>query len=177
MIMSSSCYDFAIPDAAQFTTEQMEKVAACLDELVGSTGAPTVLLTDTTGQLLVSRGHIDAKKTEALAALIAGSHAASAEFIRLLTKKTPFINIFHETEDFSIFSTNVADVLILSVAFGNEVKIGVVRVFIDKTRNRLSEIIHEVSMDNSEVVQVKMQLVDEEFDRLLDKELEKITEQ
>jgi predicted regulator of Ras-like GTPase activity (Roadblock/LC7/MglB family) len=174
--MSSSFYDFAIPNAAQFSTEQMEKVDACLDELAGSTGAPTILLTDTTGQLIVSRGHIDAKKAEALAALIVGSHAASAEFIKLLAKKTPFINIFHETEGYSIFSTNVADVVILSVAFGNEVKIGVVRVFVEQARRRLTEIIHEASMNNSEVVQVKMQLVDDEFDRLLDKELEKITE-
>src|SRR4030042_4016760 len=146
---TSSCHEFIIPQAVTLNKEQMERVEECLDELARNTAARNILLTDTTGQLIVFHGRIDKKKGEALAALIASSHAASTEYIKLLAKETPFVNLSHEADDYSLFSTNVADMLILSVAFGNEVKIGIVRVFVEQTRRRLSEIVHEESVDNA----------------------------
>jgi predicted regulator of Ras-like GTPase activity (Roadblock/LC7/MglB family) len=152
----------------------MERVEACLDEFAQNTGVSNILLTDTIGQVITLRGRIDKQKAEALAALIAGSHAASAEFIKLLDKETPFVNLSHEADGFSIYSSNVADELILSVAFGDEVRIGIVRAFIEKARSTLSEIVHEASLDNSDDDQVKIRLVDEDFDHFLDKELEEL---
>jgi predicted regulator of Ras-like GTPase activity (Roadblock/LC7/MglB family) len=171
---SSSCHEFIIPQAVTLSKEHMERVEECLDELARNTAAQNILLTDTTGQLVVFQGRIDQKKGEALAALIAGSYAASAEFVKLLGKKAPFINLSHEADDYSIFSTNVADKLILSVAFGGEVKIGIVRVFVEQARRRLSEIAHEESVNNADNVRIK--LVDEDFDHLLNEELEKLTD-
>jgi predicted regulator of Ras-like GTPase activity (Roadblock/LC7/MglB family) len=168
---------FTVPRSVTFSEEHMARVEACLDEFTRDTGVLNTLLTDATGQLITLRGRIDKQKAEALAALIAGSHAASAEFIKLLGKKAPFVNLFHEADDYSIYSTNVADELILSVAFGDEVKIGVVRAFIEKARSTLSEIVHEASLDNTDDEQVKIKLVDEDFDHFLDKELEDITDQ
>jgi predicted regulator of Ras-like GTPase activity (Roadblock/LC7/MglB family) len=167
---------FTVPRSVTFSAEHMAKVEACLDEFVRDTGVLNTLLTDATGQLITLSGRIDKKKAEALAALIAGSHAASAEFIKLLGKKAPFVNLFHEADDYSIYSTNVADELILSVAFGTEVKIGIVRAFIEKARTTLSEIVHEASLDNSDGEQVEIRLVDEDFDHFLDKELEELTD-
>jgi predicted regulator of Ras-like GTPase activity (Roadblock/LC7/MglB family) len=153
----------------------MERVETYLDELARSTGVRDILLTDATGQLIITLGKIDKKKGEALAALIAGSHAASAEFIKLLGKETPFVNLSHEADDLSIFSTNVADRFILSVAFGSEVKIGIVRVFVDRARRWLSEIVHE-AQDHEHADTPSLKLVDEDFDRLLNAELEKLTD-
>ena len=168
---------FTVPRSVTFGAEHMVKVEACLDAFVRDTGVLITLLTDATGQLITLHGRIDKKKAEALAALIAGSHAASAEFIKLLGKKAPFVNLFHEADDYSIYSTNVADELILSVAFGNEVKIGIIRAFIEKARSTLSEIIHEASLDNTDAEQVKIRLVDEDFDHFLDKEFEELKDQ
>lgn len=166
---------FTIPQAVSLSVEQQERVEECLDEFARNTGAWNILLTDATGQLIEYRGRIDKKKAEALAALISASHAASSEFVKLLGKKAPFVNLLHEADDYSIYSTNVADVLIVSVAFGTEVKIGIVRVFLEQARRTLSEIVHEAPLANSDAVK-KIRLVDEEFDRFLDKEFEKITD-
>ena len=172
----SSYQTFTVTRSVTFNAEHMERVEVCLDEFAQNTGALNILLTDTTGQVVTLRGRIDKQKAEALAALIAGSHAASAEFIKLLDKETPFVNLSHEADAFSIYSSNVADELILSVAFGNEVKIGIVRAFIEKARSTLSEIVHEASLDNTDDDQVKIRLVDEDFDHFLDKELEELTD-
>ena len=154
----------------------MAKVEACLDEFVRDTGVLNTLVTDATGQLITLRGRIDKKKAEALAALIAGSHAASAEFIKLLGKGKTFVNLFHEADAYSIYSTNVADALILSVAFGTEVKIGIVRAFIEQARGTLSEIVHEASVANADGDNAHIRLVDGDFDHFLDKEFEGLTD-
>lgn len=171
----SSYQTFTVPRAVTFSTEQMERVEACLDEFARDTGVLNTLLTDPTGQLITFRGLIDKKRAEALAALIAGSHAASAEFIKLLGRETPFVNLSHEADDYSIYSTNVADVLILSVAFGGKVKIGIVRVFIEQARRSLSEIVQEASSADSDGDSVAIRLVGEDFDQFLDEELEQLT--
>jgi predicted regulator of Ras-like GTPase activity (Roadblock/LC7/MglB family) len=167
---------FTVPHSVTFGTEHMERVEECLDELARNTGAWNIFVTDSTGQFITLRGRIDKKRAEALAALIAGSHAASAEFIKLLGKKAPFVNLFHEADDYSIYSTNVADLLILSVAFGDKVKIGIVRVFVEQARSKLSEIVHEASSANADDDKVKIRLVDEDFDHFLDKEFEELTD-
>ena len=93
---------FTVPRSVTFSAEHMERVEECLDEFSRDTGVLNTLLTDTTGQLITLRGRIDKIKAEALAALIAGSHAASAEFIKLLGKEAPFVNLSHEADDYSI---------------------------------------------------------------------------
>lgn len=165
---------FTVPRAVTFSTEQMERVEACLDEFATDTGVLNTLLTDSTGQLITFRGRIDKKRAEALAALIAGSHAASAEFIKLLGREAPFVNLSHEADDYSIYSTNVADVLILSVAFGDEVKIGIVRVFIEQARRSLSKIVQEASSIDSDGDAVGIRLVGDDFDQFLDEEFEQL---
>lgn len=165
---------FTIPQAVTLGTSQVERVEECLDEVAGNTGARDIFLTDMTGQLIEFRGRNDKKKAEALAALIAGSYAASSEFIKLLGKKTPLVNLLHEADDYSIYSTNVADVLILNVVFGTKVKMGIVRVFVEQARRTLSDIVHETSAATSGAVH-KIRIVDEEFDKFLDQELAKIT--
>ena len=172
----SSYQTFTVPRSVTFSAEHMERVEECLDEFARNTGVLDALLTDTTGQLITLRGRIDKKKAEALAALIAGSHAASAEFINLLGKKAPFVNLSHEADDYSIYSTNVANELILSVAFGSEVKIGIVRAFIEQARGTLSEIVHEASVANADGDTAQIRLVDGDFDHFLDKEFEGLTD-
>ena len=167
---------FTVPRAVSFGAGQMKEIEACLDELEKNTGAWNIILTDITGQAVVCRGTIDKKDAEALAALIAGSHAASAEFGKILGKTMPVVNLAHEADDYSIYSTNVADALILSVAFGKEVKIGIVRVFVEQVCRRLSEIVNESLSNPADIDQVKLRLVDEDFDHFLDKEFEKLTD-
>jgi predicted regulator of Ras-like GTPase activity (Roadblock/LC7/MglB family) len=173
----SSPSTFIIPRSIVFSKEQMEQIEECLDELAMNTGAWSILLTDTTGQLIEIQGRIDKKKAEDLAALIAGSHAASTEFIRILSKgkDVHFSSFSHEADDYSIFSIIVDEVVILNVAFGNEVKVGVVRVFAEQARRRLSEIVHDASLADSDAKDGKLQLVGEDLDQLLDDELDKLT--
>jgi predicted regulator of Ras-like GTPase activity (Roadblock/LC7/MglB family) len=165
---------FAVPRAVLFNKDQIKKIDVCLDELARDAGIQSIILTDITGQLIEFRGRMEKRDAEALAALIAGSHAASTEFAKLLGKEAPFVNLTHETDNYSIYSVNVADSMILSVAFENEVKIGIVRVFVEQARCRLSDIVHEVLVNNSDANNVKIRLVDEEFNDLLDEELGKI---
>jgi predicted regulator of Ras-like GTPase activity (Roadblock/LC7/MglB family) len=158
-----------------FHKEQMKNIEVCLDELARDTGTQNIIVTDITGQLIEFRRHMNKRDAEALAALIAGSHAASTEFAKLLGKEAPFVNLTHETDDYSIYSVDVAESLILSVAFEKEIKIGIVRVFVEQARRRLSEIVREVSLKNPSANNVmKIKLVDEDFNDLLNEELGKI---
>jgi predicted regulator of Ras-like GTPase activity (Roadblock/LC7/MglB family) len=167
-----------IPRAVVFSKEQMDKIKQCLDELAGNTGTWSILLTDTTGQLIEIQGRINKKRAEAMAALMAGTYAASTEFIKILGKGkyVQFNSLSQETEDYSIFSIIVDELLILSVAFGKEVKIGIVRVFAEQARRKLLEILHDASAVDSDLKDVKLQLVGKDFDQLLSKELDTLTE-
>jgi len=166
---------FTVPRAVSFGVEQMKQIDACLDELEKNTGVTNAILTDITGQSVVCRGKINARDAEALAALIAGSHAASAEFGRVLGKTTPVVNLSHEAETYSIYSTNVADALILSVAFEKNVKLGMVRVFVERACQRLTEIVNELRSAPLDDEQVKLRIVDKDFDNFLEKEFAEIT--
>jgi predicted regulator of Ras-like GTPase activity (Roadblock/LC7/MglB family) len=168
---------FAVPRAVFFSKEQMKEIEACLDELTRDTAVSTIIVTDITGQLIEFRGQMDKREAEALAALIAGSHAASAEFVKLLGKEAPFVNLTHEADDYSIYSVNVAESVILSVAFGRGVKIGIVRVFVEEARCKLSQVIHEVSVTSADANAKKMKLIDKDlsdFNDLLEREFGKI---
>lgn len=174
----SSPFTFTIPRAVVFSKEQMEEVEKCLDELARNTGAWSILLTDTTGQLIEIQGRIDKKRAEDLAALIAGSYAASAEFIKILGKSKDVCahSLSHEATDYNIFSTLINELMILSIMFDNEVKIGVVRVFADQAQSRLSEIAREKTVTSSDVNGMNLRLVDENVKTLVNEELEKLTE-
>jgi predicted regulator of Ras-like GTPase activity (Roadblock/LC7/MglB family) len=167
---------FTVPRAVLLGTEQMKQIDACLDELEKNTGVTNTILTDITGQSIVCRGKINARDAEALAALIAGSHAASAEFGRVLGMTTPIVNLSHEAETYSIYSTNVADALILSMAFEKNVKLGIVRVFVEQTCKRLTEIVNEVRSAPVDEEAVKLRIVDKDFDNFLEKEFAEIIE-
>jgi len=166
---------FTVPRAVLFRAEQMKQIDACLDELEKNTAVTDTILTDITGQSIVCRGKIDVRDAEALAALIAGSHAASAEFGRVLGKTAPVVNLAHEAVTYTIYSTNVADALILSVAFGKDVKLGMVRVFVEQTCQRLTEIVNELRSAPLDDEQVKLRIVDKDFDNFLEKEFAEIT--
>jgi predicted regulator of Ras-like GTPase activity (Roadblock/LC7/MglB family) len=174
----SSLSTSIIPRTVVFSREQMDKIKQCLDELAGNTGTWGILLTDTTGQLIEIQGRIDKKRAEAMSALIAGTYAASTEFIKILGKgkAVQFSSLSHETEHSSIFSIVVDDLLILSVAFGKEVKIGIVRVFTEQTRHKLLEILHDSSAIDSDLNDAKLKLVGKDLDQLLRKELDTLTE-
>jgi len=169
---------YTIPRAVQFGKEQMENIKECLDELARNTGAWSILLTDTAGQLIDIHGRIDKKNAEALAVLITGSYAASAEFIKILgkDKDAHFSNFSLETTDYSIFSTIVEEVLILNVAFGNEVKVGIVRVFADEARHALLEIVREALSTNADDKDTNLRLADNDLNQLLNDEFEKLIE-
>ena len=172
----SSFSNYAIPRAVSFSKEQMEDIEECLDELSRNAGAWNILLADITGQLIEFRRPIDQSKAEGLAALIAGSYFASAEIIKILGKETHLINLCQEAADYSIYSTNVAEVLILSVVFGNEVKIGVVRFLVEQARCRLLKIVGTAPLEGSDVDTMKSRFVDEDFRQRVNEELERLTD-
>jgi predicted regulator of Ras-like GTPase activity (Roadblock/LC7/MglB family) len=165
---------FSVPRAIVFGTEQMKQINACLDELEKNTGVSDTILTDVTGQSIVCRGAINVRDAAALAALIAGSHAASAEFGNVLGKPTPAVNLFHEAKTYSIYSTNVADALILSVAFGKNVKFGMVRLFVERTCQRLTDIINELRSAPVDE-RINLRIVDGDLDNFFDREFAEIT--
>jgi predicted regulator of Ras-like GTPase activity (Roadblock/LC7/MglB family) len=166
---------FTVPRALIFGIEQMRDIDACLAELEKNTGVTNTVLTDITGQSIMCRGAINARDAEALAALIAGSHAASAEFGSVLGKTTTVVNLFHEAETYSIYSTNVANTLILSVAFEKNVKFGIVRFFIEQTCQRLTDIVNKLRSVPPNEERVNLRIVDSDFENFFDQEFAEIT--
>jgi predicted regulator of Ras-like GTPase activity (Roadblock/LC7/MglB family) len=161
---------FTVPRAVVFGTEQMKQIGACLDALIGDTGVTGAILTDITGQSILCRGSINARDAAALAALIAGSHAASTEFGIVLGKPATVVSLFHEAETYSIYSTNVADALILSVVFEKNVKLGMVRVFVEQTCRRLTDIVNDMRSAPMDDDRINLHIVDGDLDNFFDQE-------
>ena len=158
-----------------FSESQMEEIEVCLDELVRNTGAQEILLADIAGRLISARGRFGERETTAtgVAALSAGGYAATVEMARYFEIETEFKQITYEGEHHSIYSTTVANALIITVVYDRGIKLGIVRAFTNQASQRLQDIVNralaEVETDDRPPREEEL---DAEFGQALMDELE-----
>lgn len=108
--------------------EQMQMIDGVLNKLQRVTASKFVALISTSGQpITTSPPHVDAD-TLSLAALAAGSFAATRQLAEVL-KEREFSLLFHEGKESNLHVMQVTERILLLITFGHDTQVGRVRLY------------------------------------------------
>ena len=124
--------------------EDFSRIQEVCDKLSAESNAKLVFLVDKNGQLIAASGETSGMDTTSLATLAAGNIAATGGLAKLIGEKE-FSILFHEGERDNLHLSIVASRLILVVVFDNRSSLGLVRLRVKKTTQKLELI--TVDMD------------------------------
>jgi CheY-like chemotaxis protein/predicted regulator of Ras-like GTPase activity (Roadblock/LC7/MglB family) len=108
----------------QLSARQMDRIDQHLAEMRLETGARCVLLIEGNGYLISAKGVIEDINVSALATLVAGDFAATAGIASVIGEQDAFRLNYHEGEQYSVYSAQVAPDVFMLVIFGQEIKLG-----------------------------------------------------
>lgn len=120
-----------------FYEADMEELHAELDGFLELSKARCALLIDRDGHMVTLRGESVDSSAESIAALIAGSFAATKEMARLLGEPE-FSVMSHQGQRDSIQLQLVGDRTLLAVLFDDRTNLGLVRFYAQETAARLT---------------------------------------
>lgn len=127
------------PDSV-LTRRQFDEVLQCLSALAGKCRISAVFLVNGSGQILAEHNG-NGPSSAGLAALAAGSYAASREMARLLNETPQFPMVLYEGRSRNVFIAAVTADCFLIVVFGRESALGMVRIFTRKTIENLAPVL------------------------------------
>jgi len=108
--------------------EQMQMIDSILNKLQRVTASKFVALVSTSGQpITTAPPHTDAD-TLSLAALAAGSFAATRQLAEVL-KEREFSLLFHEGRESNLHVMQVTEQILLLITFGHDTQVGRVRLY------------------------------------------------
>ena len=107
-----------------------------LTELLEKTRSTCVVLIDKNGLFLHGVGKLEIVDTTALAALVAGSYAATLELVRLLGEDRISI-LFQQGDKWSIQVSLVGEDAMMVIIFKEEASIGLVRLHANKVTRHI----------------------------------------
>jgi predicted regulator of Ras-like GTPase activity (Roadblock/LC7/MglB family) len=118
----------------QLFEEDIRVLDTALENLLVRSEATVIMLIDKAGFLIAKRGSADQIDATTLAALAAGSYAAT-ETIASLVGETNFSSIYQQGDHFSLLVQNVDEYCLLSVVFRANISVGMVKFYaVDTTR-------------------------------------------
>jgi predicted regulator of Ras-like GTPase activity (Roadblock/LC7/MglB family) len=118
----------------QLFEEDIRVLDTALENLLSRSEATVIMLIDKGGFLIAKRGSADQIDATTLAALAAGSYAAT-ETIASLVGETNFSSIYQQGDQFSLLVQNVDEYCLLSVVFKATTSVGMVKFYaVDTTR-------------------------------------------
>jgi predicted regulator of Ras-like GTPase activity (Roadblock/LC7/MglB family) len=153
-----------------FDSDQIARIDACLEKLLVNSRVVAVLFADSSGQPIQHMGTLSGKDRIALSTLAAGSLAATGAMAKLLGQAGVFERVFFEGREHSIHSSIVGNGFLLSVAFDNRVKPGLVRIIAGHAAKELEAILDEAA--GKSLNESVRDLIDKEFGRSLGDELD-----
>lgn len=126
--------------------EQMQLIDGVLNKLQRVTGSKFVALVSTSGQpITTAPPGVDAD-TLSLAALAAGSFAATRQLAEVL-KEREFSLLFHEGKESNLHVMQVSTQILLLITFGRDTQVGRVRLYTGRAVEVLKPIFE--AADNS----------------------------
>jgi predicted regulator of Ras-like GTPase activity (Roadblock/LC7/MglB family) len=130
-----------------------------------------VLVVDGTGGILAQKMGEGWKETrlDGLAALAAGSFAASNEMARMLGETGRFKMLLHEGQQRNLFVCSITPSHFLVVAFESGVALGMIRIFTKRTVEQLAPVLSEAGQPGGDLGK----LFDGNFQSMLDEELDR----
>lgn len=108
--------------------EQMKTIDGVLAKLQHVTGSDFVALISTSGQPITVSPADASADTLSLAALAAGSFAATRQLAEVL-KEREFTLLFHEGKESNLHVMQVTDQILMLLTFGHETQVGRVRLY------------------------------------------------
>jgi predicted regulator of Ras-like GTPase activity (Roadblock/LC7/MglB family) len=127
-----------------FYENDVDRLESELDTFLELSGARCALLIDKDGHLVTRRGEPVGTSMDSIAALIAGSFAATKEMARLLGE-SEFTIMFHQGARDSIQLQLIGDRTLLAVLFDERTNMGLVRFYAQETSQHIEEILTEIA--------------------------------
>lgn len=129
--------------------EEAQQVSEIINQLTKEANAKVVFVVDKNGQLIASCGETEGMDTTSLASLTAGNIAATGGLAKLLGEKE-FSILFHEGEKDNLHISIVAQRVILVVIFDERSSLGLVRLRVKKTTDKLTEVFESLAKKAAE---------------------------
>ena len=122
------------------TKKELEKVDHCLDKLVSSSSAHSVLLIARSGQLIAHQGDTLDIDVSAFSALTAANFGATAEIARLLGEEE-FTLLFHKGKSENVYFSAIGEHVIMVALFDNKTSLGLIRLRINQLHEELAQLL------------------------------------
>lgn len=126
-----------------FYEQDVQRLDTELDSFLELSGARCALLIDREGHNVTRRGEPLQNSLDSIAALVAGSFAATREMAKLLGE-SEFTIMFHQGARDSIQLQLVGDRALLAVLFDQRTNLGMVRFYAQECGRKLSAILDAV---------------------------------
>mgnify|MGYP000849197440 CR=1 FL=1 len=140
--------------------EQMQMIDGVLTKLQRVTGSQFVALISTSGQpITTAPADVDAD-TLSLAALAAGSFAATRQLAEVLNERE-FSLLFHEGRESNLHVMQVTDQILLLITFGRDTQVGRVRLY----TTRAVEVLKPLFEDAEDSDEGEARTIDKEYSR------------
>lgn len=121
------------------TKRAVDRIDAILAEMLGRSGAHSVLLIDKAGQIISSKGSLNRQKVASLATLSAANHGATSAMAHLFGEKD-FTLHFHKGSVENIHFSCVGDDYLMITVFENNTHLGVIRLEVRKSMDQIESV-------------------------------------
>ena len=125
------------------TDKDMKKINYCLNKMVSSSMAHSVLLIDRSGQLIAHYGNTPEIDILSLSALTAANFEATAEIARMLGEEE-FTLLFHKGRSENVYFSAIGEHVIMVTLFDDKTSLGLIRLQINKIIDELSIIVSSI---------------------------------
>lgn len=122
------------------TDNDMKRINYCLNKMVSSSMAHSVLLIDRSGQLIAHHGNTPEIDILSLSALTAANFGATAEIARMLGEEE-FTLLFHKGRSENVYFSAIGEHVIMVTLFDDKTSLGLIRLQINKIIDELSIIL------------------------------------
>lgn len=121
-----------------FYEEDIAEINKVLEQFLDRSQAKCVILIDKEGHAVTKKGFTKAFNTDSIAALVAGSFAATKQMANLLGEPE-FSVIFHQGKTENIHIGLVAERALVVVIFDDRTTLGMVRLYAEELTQKLTD--------------------------------------
>jgi predicted regulator of Ras-like GTPase activity (Roadblock/LC7/MglB family) len=121
-----------------FYEQDIEEINKILSDFLNRSQAKCALLIDKEGHLVTKKGFTKSFNTDSIAALVAGSFAATKQVAQQLGEPE-FTVLFHQGRNENIHIGLVAERALVVVIFDDRTTLGMVRLYAEELTSKLTE--------------------------------------
>ena len=148
-------------------SSQIKEIDKYLDDFIIKTKSVSIILITKDGQLITSRGDVSFINTTALAALVAGSFAATKEVASLLGERE-FSILLQQGEKRHVHISLLGSIAMMVVVFENLKNVGKVRFYAKEASQKVTESLVKGGKREEERVKVELSNFKEYATNLID---------